>query len=213
MTATADPATTTTAPDRRGARLLAYSPLGFVAVVAAGIATFVRSDVPDTALLTPDKMETMTASWVGFWTLYAAALLVGAAGVLLVVRGLRGTLARAARTAVAGSIASVLGMLVLDLVLLGSDRPLLGDHPGYDASIWLSMIACWTGALAAGFAGLEFRRLGVVPRAGLAAAILAGAYTLVDLVVTRGALPPFTASIVWLVLGAALLRSRVASVA
>ena len=75
---------------RTPAWLLALSPLGFVAVVALGAATFVGSGIDDTAFMTPAQMADIRVAWLAFWPVYAAAVSVGAVGLILLGRSLAG---------------------------------------------------------------------------------------------------------------------------
>ena len=206
---------TLVAPQRTGLRtpawLLALSPLGFVAVVALGAATFVGSGIDDTAFMTPGQMADIRVAWLAFWPVYAAAVSVGAVGLILLGRTLAAGLAKAAQVAAGLSIAAVLGNLALNWSMVGFDRSRLGEHPAYDTSIFLSLLAIWLGALGAGLAGLALRRAGILPRTGLVVAIVAAVLIVVDTAVTQGAMPPFTVSFLWLALGIGLLRHRVPS--
>lgn len=201
---------------RTPAWLLALSPLGFVAVVALGAATFVGSGIDDTAFMTPAQMADIRVAWLAFWPVYAAAVSIGAVGLILLGRTLAGGpgaagLARAAQVTAGLSIAAVLGNVILNWSMVGFDRQRLGEHPAYDTSIFLSMLAIWLGALAAGLAGLALRRAGILPRTGLVVAIVAAVLIVVDTTLTQGAIPPFTVSFLWLALGIGLLRHRVPS--
>jgi hypothetical protein len=99
---------------RTPAWLLALSPLGFVAVVAFGAATFVGSGIDDTAFMTPAQLADIRVAWLAFWPVYAAAVSVGAVGLILLGRGLAGGLAKAAQAAAGLSIAAVLGNMILN---------------------------------------------------------------------------------------------------
>lgn len=192
--------------------LLALSPLGFVAVVAAGVATFPATGVDDTALMPPDKMDDIRVAWLLFWPIYAAAVIVGAVGLVLLARRLRPSALATATTVAAGlSVASILGNLVLNWTMTGFDQPRMGEHPLYDASIFLSLLAIWFGAVAAGLAGLALRAEGRLRRTGLVVAILAAVLIVVDTTLTQGLIPPFVVSFLWLALGVGLLRARVPS--
>ena len=198
--------------DRRTAAwLLALSPLAFVVVTAAGAATFPASGVDDTSLMSPDQMDDIRTAWLLFWPVYAAAVVIGAVALVMVARGLVGPLARAAQVAAGLSVVSILGNLVLNWAMTGFDQPRMGEHPLYDPSIFLSLLAIWFGALGAGLVGLALRAGGRLRRTGLVVAVLAAVLIVVDTTLTQGAIPPFAVSFLWLALGVGLLRSRVPS--
>jgi hypothetical protein len=196
---------------RTPAWLLTLSPLGFVVVVAAGAATFVASGIDDTARMTPAQMADIRTAWMLFWPVYAAAVGVGAAGLILLGRALPGGLAKATQVAAGLSVVSILGNVVLNWSMLGFDQPELGRHPGYDTSIFLSILAIWLGAVGAGLAGLALRRAGILRRTGIVVAIVAAVHVVVEATLTQGAIPPFVVSFLWLALGIGLLRRRVPS--
>jgi hypothetical protein len=106
---------------------------------------------------------------------------------------------------------SILGNLVLNWSMTGFDQPRMGEHPLYDLSIFLSLLAIWLGALAAGLVGLALRADGRLRRTGLVVAVVAAVLIVVDTTLTQGAIPPFAVSFLWLALGVGLLRGRVPS--
>lgn len=198
-------------PLRSTAWILASTPVAFAAVVALGVATFVSSGVDDTAFMTPAQLDTIRPLWLLFWTAYAGAVLLGAAGTARLNASLDSRVAMASQVAAAVSAVAILGNLVLNLAMAGSTAERLELNAAYEPSLLLSMIAIWAAAASATLTGLALRVTGVLRRTGTAAAIFAVAFVLVDVAVTRGELPPFVVSLPWAMIGIALLLRRVRS--
>lgn len=80
--------------------------------------------------LTPEVLATFRPRWLAAWPLYAAGVLMGTAGLAFVNRALRETASR--RLAIMSQVAVVIatvcivGNLILELVLTGSDHARLG---------------------------------------------------------------------------------------
>ena len=142
-------------------------------------------------------MADIRVAWRGpaFWPVYAAAVSIGAVGLILLGRTLAGGpgaagLARAAQVAAGLSIAvssatssSTTGRWS------ASTGQRLGLHSAYDTSIFrASMLAIWLGALPARIAGLALRRAGILPGTGLVVAIVAAVLIVVDTTLTQGAI-------------------------
>jgi hypothetical protein len=199
----------TAATPRRPAWLLALSPLGFAAWLVAVVATMSGSGVTDSADLTPDQMDGIRVGWALMWPVYAFAVLLGLAGLLLLNRLLSGPLATASQALVAVSGAAILANLVLSEVAAGFGEARLGDNAAYEASLVASYASIWAATVATVLTAVALRASGLLRRAGLVVAILAGALLALD-VATRG-LPPFMVALFWVVLGVGLLRRRVPS--
>jgi hypothetical protein len=199
---------TTTAP-RRPAWLLALSPLAFAAWLVAVVATMSGSGVSAAADLTPDQLDGIRVGWALTWPVYALAVLVGLAGLFLLNRLLPGPLATASQALVAVAGVAILANLVLSEAAAGFGEARLGDNAAYEASLVASYASIWAATVATILTAVALRTSGLLRRAGLVVAILAGALLALD-VATRG-LPPFMVAIFWVVLGVGLLRRRVPS--
>lgn len=198
---------------RRAGWLLVASPLGFVLWIVVLVPAMHANGLESSADLTPDVLATFRPRWLAAWPLYAAGVLMGTAGLAFVNRALRETASRqlAIMSQVAVVIATVciVGNLILELVLTGSDHARLGLDPAYGAAMVLSYAAIWSGAIATALCGLGLRITGALRRTGLVVSVLAGLLVLAD-VATRG-LPPFFVALLWLALGIGLLRGGVPS--
>ena len=191
------------ATSRRPAWILTLSPVLFVLWLLAVVATMSGSGVTDSADLSPEKMDAIRTGWRLIWPVYAAAIIVGAAGMLM----LRVSLL--ARVAGVVSIVAALANLVFSELAAGFTEPRLGDNGSYVVSLVASYAAIWAALLALILTGVALYRTGTLRRTGLVVAVLAGLFLALD-VVTRG-LPPFIVAPLWLAVGIALLRRRVAS--
>jgi hypothetical protein len=194
---------------RRPAWKLALSPLPFVLWLVAVVATMSGTGVSDAADLTPERMDTIRVGWALMWPLYALAVLVGLAGLFQVNRALRGTLATASQVFAGICAVAILANLVLSEIAGGFEAARLGLDGAYDASLVASYASIWAATVATILTALALRASGLLRRAGLVVAVLAGACLALD-VVTR-ALPPFMVAAFWVVLGVGLLRRRVPS--
>lgn len=195
--------------------LLALSPVAFAVVTVAWGATFADTGVDNYTLLTPEQLADIRLGWIVLWAVYAAAVLVGAVAMAALNQALRGTparaLANASQVAVAVSVASMLTGLVLRYAVLGFTEARLELNSLHDAAYWTSLLAIWSAAVAVALTGIGLRTSGVLRRTGLVVALIAAGYVLVDVVLTRGELPPFVIALLWLPLGIGLLRRRVPS--
>ncbi|MGN9914711.1 hypothetical protein ACTMTJ_45000 [Phytohabitans sp. LJ34] len=202
-------ATDTTAAIRRPAWKLALSPLAFVAWLVAVVATMSGTGVSDSADLTPDQMDGIRVGWALMWPVYAIAVLLGLSALYPLNRLLRGRLATASQVFVAVAAVAILANLVLSEVAAGFGEARLGDNAAYEASLVASYASIWAATVATILTAVALRTSGLLRRAGLVVAILAGALLVLD-VATRG-LPPFMVALFWVVLGVGLLRRRVPS--
>jgi hypothetical protein len=201
--------TDTAAATRRPAWKLALSPLAFAAWLVAVVATMSGSGVSESADLTPDQMDGIRVGWALMWPVYAIAVLLGLSALLALNRLRRGPLAAASQGFVAASAIAILANLVLSEVAAGFGEARLGDNAAFDASIVASYASIWAATVATILTAVALRTSGLLRRAGLVVAVLAGALLALD-VVTRG-LPPFMVALFWVVLGVGLLRRRVPS--
>jgi hypothetical protein len=188
---------------RRAAWILTLSPLLFVLWLLAVVATLSGSGVTDSADLSVAQMDAIRTGWRLIWPVYAAAIIVGSAAMMLL------RLSLAARVASAVSIVAALANLVLSELAAGFTEPRLGDNGYFTASLVASYAAIWAALVALIVTGVVLRRTGMLRRTGLVIAVLAGLFLVLD-VVTRG-LPPFIVAPLWLAVGIALLRRRVTS--
>lgn len=194
---------------RRSAWKLALSPLPFAALVVAVVATMSGTEVSGYADLTRDQMDSIRVGWALMWPVYALAVLFGLSALFMLNRALRGTLATASQVFVGVSAVAILANLVLNEIAAGFDTARLGLDGAYDASLVASYASIWAATVATILTALALRASGLLRRAGLVVAVLAGACLALD-VVTR-ALPPFMVAVFWVVLGVGLLRRRVPS--
>jgi hypothetical protein len=198
---------------RRSAWLLALSPLLFVAVVLAFAATLSGSGVNDFGDITRDQMDSVRVGWVLMWPVYAAAVLFGLSGLVVLNRALGAMVARwlvtASQVIAAVSAAAILANLVLNELAAGFDETRLGLNTTYTASLVASYASIWAAIVATILTALCLNRSGVLRRTGLVVAALA-VVTLVLEAIFRG-LPPFTVALFWLIIGIGLLRRRVPS--
>jgi hypothetical protein len=75
---------------RRPGWLLALSPVASIVWVTAVVATMSGSGVSMAADLTLQQMDAIWVGWVVQWILYALGVIVGAVGMALLNRALRG---------------------------------------------------------------------------------------------------------------------------
>jgi hypothetical protein len=203
------PAAGTARPPRRAAWRLALSPLPFVAWLVAVVATMSGTGVTDSADLTPDQMDGIRVGWALMWPVYAFAVLFGLSGLFLLNRAVRGPLATASQVLAGVCAVAVAANLVLSEAAAGFGEARLGDNAAYDASLVASYASIWAATAATILTAVALRTGGLLRRAGLVVAVLAGVLLALD-VVTRG-LPPFMVALFWVVLGVGLLRRRVPS--
>lgn len=196
---------------RLDAWLLALSPLPFVAWLVAVVTVMSGPGVTDSADLTREQMASIRGGWLLIWPLYAAAVIIGGAGMTLLNRTLRGTAGH--RWAVLSQVAcgisaiAVLANLVLSEVAGGFTEARLGLNGAFEAALVASYASIWAAAAAVVLTGVALRVSGVLRRTGLVVAIIAGVFLLLD-ALTRG-FPPFVVALLWLAVGVALLRRRV----
>lgn len=204
------PATT----DRRPGWLLALSPLGFVAVIATGAATFVSAGIDEISQLSPADMAEIRVGFVGYAVVYAAALALGGTGLWLLDRSLRDTPGRRAATAARAVLVLLGAVLVAHVVLAGAltgfTEPRLELAALAGPNELLSKLAVWTAGAATALTAFALRSAGRLRRTGLVVGVLGAAYVAVD-VVLGGAFPPFVVAFGWLAIGVGLLRRRVPS--
>lgn len=198
---------------RLGAWLLALSPLPFVAWLIAVVTVMSGPGVTDSADLTREQMASIRGGWWLIWPLYAAAVIVGGVGMTLLNRTLRETPGQRwsvlSQVACGISVVAILANLVLSEVAGGFTEARLGLNRAFDASLVASYASIWAAAVAVLLTGIALRASGVLRRAGPVVAVIAGVFLLLD-VLTRG-FPPFFVALLWLAVGVALLRRRVAS--
>ncbi len=207
------PQTETPRRARPGAWLLALSPLPFVAWLVAVVTVMSGPGVTESADLTREQMASIRGGWSLIWPLYAVAVIVGCAGTALLNRTLLGTpghrWAVLSQVACGISTVAILANLVLSEVAGGFTEARLGLNGAFDAALVASYAAIWAAAAAVLLTGVALRAGGVLRRTGPVVAVVAGVFLLLD-VLTRG-FPPFVVAFLWLAVGVALLRRRVAS--
>ena len=133
------------APHRTAAWLMIASPVLFAVWFAAAMTVLSGSGVTDSADLTPDKMSTIRLGWMLVWPLYGVALLLGLAGASRLNRALRATAGRtwavAADAANALAGLAMIGYVVMVLGTTGFTQATLGEHPWWDPSLFVSVVA------------------------------------------------------------------------
>lgn len=197
--------------------LLALSPIPFALVVPMFLVTVTASGVPDSSQVTPEIMASIRPQWIALWVVYFAAVAFGAYAVGRLAREVGHTggvftrrVALGSRVGAALSFVSITANLVLYLSLIGFDEPRLELSSTYELAYQLSLVSIWFGWLALIFAGMALWSSGLLRRAGLVVATLAGLLGVVD-VTTQGGIPPFVISFLWLAVGVGLLRRAVSS--
>ncbi len=198
---------------RTPAWLLALSPLAFVAWLALVIVTIAGTGVEDSADLTRQQMDSIRIGWAVVWPLYTAAVMIGAVGIALLNRTLRGTTAQrwatASQVCTAVSVVAILANLVVSELSAGFTEARLGLNGLHDAALATSYVAIWAALVAVALTGVALHRTAVLRRTGLVVAVISAAILVLD-VLTRG-FPPFVVALLWLAVGVALLRRRAAS--
>ncbi|MET7402406.1 hypothetical protein ABZS66_53885 [Dactylosporangium sp. NPDC005572] len=191
---------------KRAGRLLVLALVLFLAWFVLAMATLAQTGVNNTADFTPAVMADVRPQWIVIVTLYALAVLAGAAGMATVATAAGLTVA--ARIASGVSAVAIAGYLVLALSMTGFTDAKLSDDSRWSPSLWLSIISIWAALAAVVLTGAGLRRTGVLRRTGLVVAIIAGVILLAD-VVLGGAFPPLVVGFLWLAIGIGLLRRPV----
>ncbi len=198
---------------RRAAWWLVLSPPAFVVWLALVIATIAGTGVESSADLTRQQMDTIRIGWAVVWPAYTAAVMIGAVGMALLDRALRGTTARrwatASQVLTAVSVVAILANLVLSELSAGFTESRLGRSSLYETALVTSYVAIWAALLALVLTGVALHRTAVLRRTGLVLGVASGAILLLD-ALTRG-FPPLVVALLWLAIGIALLRRRTSS--
>jgi len=189
--------------------LIASLPL-FAIWFAVAMSMLASTGVSNSADLTPDQLSSIRLGWVVIWPLYGVALLVGLAGATRLNRTLSNLWATVGQVANALAALAITACVLIMLAMTGSTEPRLGDHPWWDRSMLLSVVAVVLALAGTVLTGVALRTTGYLRRTGLWVAITGGVLLVLNLV-TAGNLPPFLPAVLWLVIGIALLRRPVAS--
>ncbi|HEX8630218.1 MAG TPA: hypothetical protein VF755_18835 [Catenuloplanes sp.] len=191
--------------------LLAVPLVIFVIWFAAAMTMLSSAGVANSADLTPAQMSTVRTGWLVIWPLYALALLVGLVGLARLNRVLG-----QARWATAGHVATAIAAVlitaytVMMIVMAGFVEPRLGEHPWWDASLALSVVAGIAALAGTVLTAVGLRTSGYLRRTGTVMAVVGGLLLVLN-VVAWGAVPPFLPALLWLVIGVAVLRRPVTS--
>lgn len=205
-----------------GVLLLAALPVfvGYLLVAATTLATKVEQS---SAELAPNELDAMAGSWVLLSALWTAAVILAAAGLVSFGRILdqAGRIGAMVRPVAVLSVGLILAWFAVQLVQLRTDTPRIGDSALYTVGVALSLFSFWAAIIATIGACVALRRARIATIAATVVATLMVLYFAFDLLTYLPAffgsvdlkeavgLPPFLMSVIWAILGTAVLRRGV----
>ena len=196
---------------KSAAWLLALSPLAFVALIVSAVLVLVPNKIGRFDTITPEQMAAIRIGWIINQFLLGMAITMGVAGLALLNRGLRPAATRLlsllVTLAAALSVLCIVGYVVLRVSMVGFSEDRLGLAPGYTFSNSLVLVALWCAQGATALTSLVLAKSGIMRRTAQVVGGLSLLLLVAD-ILSRGAVPPFAVSLMWLALGVGLLRWR-----
>lgn len=206
-----NPSAITGSPAARwGAWLMVLSPLYFVAVVVANVATLTSAKIGPYAEITRSQMDVLGAGWVLLNVMFPLAVVAGTVGCALAALALvrtHGAGTAWARAAVASAALSVLGMAPyapFRIAAMGFTEPTLGDNGLFSVWDMAGMFAFGLAIVAVALLCAAMYFSGVRRTPALVVGVLAVVCGIATLAMVP--LPPFIISFLWLALGIIWLR-------
>lgn len=199
---------------RLGGWILALSPLLFaLVIVPLWVPIWSGTDARLLDEFTPEHLGTVAGFWIAYHLAWPLVFATGAFAVIRLAGAVEGERSRGlVRAVTVASVLSVLAGVALAAIripMLGHDGAVLADHALFGMTDLLSLSTVWFAILAVGLLGAALFVTGTLRRTGAVVAVVCLPYLLLD-IVTWGGGPPFVLAFLWLAIGVAWLRRRVA---